>query len=52
MVPANLRSPTSHPKVNALVEEMAALCEPDAIHWCDGSEQENAEPRRERKIID
>jgi phosphoenolpyruvate carboxykinase (GTP) len=22
------------------VEEMAALCQPDSIHWCDGSEKE------------
>lgn len=22
------------------VEKMAALCEPDAIHWCDGSQEE------------
>ncbi|MHB1206398.1 MAG: phosphoenolpyruvate carboxykinase (GTP) [Rhodospirillaceae bacterium] len=41
MIPAKLPSPTSHAKVNALVEEMAALCEPDAIHWCDGSDEEN-----------
>ncbi len=27
-------------KLNTLVEEMAALCKPDQIHWCDGSEAE------------
>jgi phosphoenolpyruvate carboxykinase (GTP) len=27
-------------KLNKLVEEMAALCKPDHIHWCDGSEAE------------
>jgi len=30
-----------HKKLLEWVEEMAALLEPDAIHWCDGSEEEN-----------
>ena len=42
MAPASLRSPTPHAKVNAFVAEMAALCEPAQIHWCDGSDEENA----------
>mgnify|MGYP000983342673 FL=1 len=30
-----------HKKLLEWVEEMAALLEPDSIHWCDGSEEEN-----------
>ena len=32
--------PTKNEKLLAWVEEVAALTEPDAIHWCDGSAQE------------
>jgi phosphoenolpyruvate carboxykinase (GTP) len=31
----------AHQKLLAWVEEMAALCQPASIHWCDGSESEN-----------
>ena len=31
---------TSHPDVCEWVDEMKALCEPDSIYWCDGSEEE------------
>src|SRR5438445_9716741 len=32
---------TIHKAVLAWVDEMARLCQPDRIFWCDGSEQEN-----------
>ena len=29
-----------YPHVQAWVDRMAAMCRPDEIHWCDGSEEE------------
>jgi phosphoenolpyruvate carboxykinase (GTP) len=33
-------APTRNAKLIAWVEEMAALAEPDSVHWCDGSQAE------------
>jgi len=33
-------APTTHERLLAWVEEVAALSEPDQIHWCDGSAEE------------
>ena len=34
---------TTNQKLISWVEEMAGLCQPDSIHWCDGSSMENQE---------
>ncbi|MBA2637897.1 MAG: phosphoenolpyruvate carboxykinase (GTP) [Solirubrobacterales bacterium] len=36
-------TPTTHAKLLAWVEEVAALTRPDAIRWCDGSAEEHEE---------
>ncbi|MEY4236064.1 MAG: hypothetical protein RLZZ454_1322, partial [Pseudomonadota bacterium] len=36
----NAPSFVKHARLVAWVADMAALCKPAAIHWCDGSEEE------------
>lgn len=42
--------PTTHPQLLKWVEKAIALCEPDAVEWCDGSKQEW--DRLTQKLVD
>lgn len=39
--PNPFEAPTSNGELLAWVDEMTELCDPDAVHWCDGSADEN-----------
>ena len=39
-IPSNFDGNTKNAKLLGWIEEMAALCKPDAIHWADGSQEE------------
>jgi len=32
--------PTSNQKLIAWIQEMTGFCQPERIHWCDGSDAE------------
>lgn len=37
---ANTSDKTSHKALQKWVKKMVTLCEPEAVHWCDGSQEE------------
>src|SRR5258706_1770244 len=41
------KSEVQHKKAAAWVDEMAQLCQPDTVYWCDGSEEEKVRLTKE-----
>ena len=39
--PKTIDTPTTNAELLAWVDEMVELCQPEAVHWCDGSAEEN-----------
>jgi len=39
-IPNSFKAPTNNAKLVAWVNEIAHLCQPDQVVWCDGSKQE------------
>ena len=39
---ANTESFTEHRALNRWIEKMVVMCQPDSIHWCNGTEEESA----------
>ncbi len=35
-----MNAPVTHPKLIQWIQDVAELCQPERIHWCDGSEAE------------
>ena len=39
-MPNSSNPPTTNRRLIDFVDEAAALCQPDSVHWCDGSAEE------------
>src|SRR6185369_3033460 len=39
-MPTETSAPTTHKRLLSWVDEAVSLCEPEDVHWCDGSAEE------------